>query len=102
MALTITDTTITSDEVGETGRQEDGLWYVTGYPGRAFDRNQAISAMTIAEERSRPEPNRLLIASLKSELGVAVAEPAAEGRREAERIEAAELLDRAVQAEAEA
>jgi hypothetical protein len=68
MALTITETRITSDEVGETGRQEDGMWYVTGWPGRAMDRNQAISAMTIAEERARPNPNRLLIASLESEL----------------------------------
>jgi hypothetical protein len=70
MALTITDTEITSDEVGEIGRQEDGaLWYVTGHPGRAFDRRQAITAMTIAEERSRPDPRPELIASLESELG---------------------------------
>ena len=68
MALTITDTEITSDEVGETGRQEDGLWYVTGHPGRAFDRNQAITAMTLAEERSRPTPQPGLIADLEAEL----------------------------------
>jgi hypothetical protein len=68
MALTITDTEITSDEVGEAAYLRDGLWFVTGWPGRAMDRNQAITAMTITEERARPEPNRLLLASLESEL----------------------------------
>jgi hypothetical protein len=33
-----------------------------------MDRNQAITAMTIAEEQGRPEPDRLLLASLESEL----------------------------------
>jgi hypothetical protein len=68
MALTITDTQITSSEVGETAYQRDGLWFVTGWPGRAMDRNQAITAMTISEEQARPEPNRLLLASLENEL----------------------------------
>jgi hypothetical protein len=69
MALTITDTEITSDEVGETARCDNSsYWYVTGYPGRTFDRNQAISALTLAEEQNRPEPNRLLVESLESEL----------------------------------
>lgn len=77
MALTITDAEITSDEVGETARRESGLWYVTGYPGRAFDRNQAITAMTIAEELALPEPRTWLITSLKRELGYPEAEAGA-------------------------
>ena len=68
MALTITDTEITSSDVGETASLRDGLWFVTGWPGRAMDRNQAITAMTIAEEQARPEPDRLLLASLEAEL----------------------------------
>jgi len=54
VALTITDTEITSSDVGETASLRDGLWFVTGWPGRAMDRNQAITAMTIARQpRSR-------------------------------------------------
>lgn len=69
MTLTITDSRITSDEVGETAHCDDGAcWYVTGYPGRAFDRNQAITAMTIAEEKSRPVPCMDLIRALEAEL----------------------------------
>jgi hypothetical protein len=70
MALRITDTKITSDEVGETARLADGcLWHVTGWPGREFDRNQAITAMTLAEERARPRRNEALIRDLSAELG---------------------------------
>jgi hypothetical protein len=51
MTLHITDCEITSDVPGceEVARLRDGLWSVTGYPGRSFDRNQAITAMTLAE-----------------------------------------------------
>jgi hypothetical protein len=68
MSLLITDTAITSDEVDATARCDDGFWYVTSHPGRAFGRDQAISAMTIAEELARPAPNALLLESLRSEL----------------------------------
>lgn len=84
MTLHITDDAITSDEVGQTAHRRDGRWYIAGpppansatfdelydltRPGRTFDRNQAISAMTIAEELARPEPNELLVESLRSEL----------------------------------
>lgn len=69
MSLTITDTAITSDITSvEAHPGLSGKWTVTGYPGRRFDRNQAITAMTIAEERARPNPNRALIDSLESEL----------------------------------
>jgi hypothetical protein len=68
MALKISDDQITSDQVGERAYRQDGLWWVTGRPGRAFDRNQAITAMTIAEEHNQPYPNAALIDSLESEL----------------------------------
>ena len=68
MSLHITNDRITSDEVDATARCDDGFWWVDGYPGRAFDRDQAITAMTIAEELARPHPNALLIESLRSEL----------------------------------
>jgi hypothetical protein len=79
MALTITENRITSDEVTavaqrwENTREQVELggpefyWTVTDL-GDALDRNQAISAMTLAEELARPEPNRRLIESLRSEL----------------------------------
>ena len=84
MALTITDAEISSDEVGQTAHRRDGHWFIAGpplassaafdelydltRPSRTFDRNQAISAMTLAEELARPEPNMLLVESLRSEL----------------------------------
>jgi hypothetical protein len=84
MSLHITDTAITSDEVGQTAYKRDGRWYIAGpppasssafdelydltRPSRTFDQNQAISALTLAEELARPEPNTLLIESLRSEL----------------------------------
>ena len=68
MSLHIADTRITSDEVDATAHRDDGFWWVDGYPGRAFDRDQAITAMTIAEELARPAPNMLLVESLRSEL----------------------------------
>jgi hypothetical protein len=69
MTLHITDTAITSDRVPEHASRPEGThWYVTTHPGREFDRNQAISAMTIAEEEARPAPDHYLIESLRSEL----------------------------------
>lgn len=86
MTLRITDDEITSDEVGQTAHQRDGRWYIAGAPpagssaaifdelydltrpSRTFDRNQAISAMTLAEELARPEPDTLLVESLRGEL----------------------------------
>jgi hypothetical protein len=86
MSLHITDTAITSDEVGQTAHRRDGRWYIAGAPpagspvaifnelydltrpSRTFDRDQAISAMTLAEELARPAPNALLVESLRSEL----------------------------------
>jgi len=45
-----------------------GAWVMSDRPTRLLTRNQAITAMTIAEEQARPEPDRLLIDTLESEL----------------------------------
>lgn len=79
MALKITDTEITSDEVTayaewspDRAADGNGAWVVVGagFPlaARCLDRNRAISAMTIQEEKAKAEPDQLLIASLESEL----------------------------------
>jgi len=75
MTLSITDTLMTSDltdtraefrpHAAADGR---GAWVVSTRYGRLLDHNQAISAMTIAEEQAKPQPDRLLIDSLESEL----------------------------------
>ncbi|MGP3935991.1 hypothetical protein [Nonomuraea sp. KM88] len=49
MSLTITDTQMTSDGCPNVAELRAGGWTVTGYPGRLFDRNQAITAMLLAE-----------------------------------------------------
>ena len=50
MALLITDDRMSSDLCATVAtRRDDGRWTVTGRPG-AYDRNQAITAMTLAEE----------------------------------------------------
>jgi hypothetical protein len=51
MATIITDSLMSSDQTRHTARvNPDGAWWsVTWLPGRALTRDQAISAMTIAE-----------------------------------------------------
>ena len=52
MTVTITDATMTSDQTAHTARLAPGgqhLWEVSWLPGRALDRNSAITAMTLAE-----------------------------------------------------
>lgn len=49
MGLTITDTHMTSDGCPNVAVLREGGWTVTGYPGRLFDRDQAITAMLLAE-----------------------------------------------------
>jgi hypothetical protein len=52
MTLTIYDTTLTSDQTAHTARLALGrqhLWEVSWLPGRALDRNSAITAMTLAD-----------------------------------------------------
>jgi hypothetical protein len=65
MALTINDRTMTCDRTHHTARLapgEQNQWEVSWLPGRRLTRNQAITAMTLAEESSPAEPrdrNRL-------------------------------------------
>ena len=52
MTLIITDATMTSDQTVHAARQAPGgrhLWEVSWLPGRALDRNSAITAMTLAD-----------------------------------------------------
>jgi hypothetical protein len=52
MTLTINDTIMTSDQTAHTARLAPGsqhLWEVSWLPGRAVDRNSAITAMTLAD-----------------------------------------------------
>ena len=85
-ALTITDTKITSDITSVYAewspvRAADGggAWVIAGagshLAARCFDRNGAITAMTIEEETAKPEPDEALIASLQRKLWI---EPEAE------------------------
>jgi hypothetical protein len=57
MAVTITDTTMTSDQTAHTARQARSGhgWEVSWLPGQILDRNTAITAMTLAETASEPE-----------------------------------------------
>jgi hypothetical protein len=103
MTLTITGTTMTSDQTAHTAGQAPGrqhLWEVSWLPGRVLDRNSAITAMVLADqvgaydlnERHRLWPH---IESWAAELGLTghdavnrVSQPGAPGRyhdREGER-----------------
>ena len=56
MTLTITDTTMTSDQSAHTARPAPGRngWEVSWLPGRTLDRNAAITAMTLADLTAEP------------------------------------------------
>lgn len=77
MSLTICDDRMTSqdhDTVADRISSDPELWIVSGRHG-VYTRNQAISAMTVAEMRARkiPGPNsEILIAALEQELLVPV------------------------------
>ena len=51
MTLTITDTTVTSDQSAHTARQSPNGhgWEVSWLPGQTLDRNSAITAMILAD-----------------------------------------------------
>jgi hypothetical protein len=70
MALTITDTEITSDMTTVFAERRGEHWVVSSYPDGdwVFDRNQAIAAVTIAEELEKPEPDQLLLERLRRDL----------------------------------
>jgi hypothetical protein len=77
MTLIINDTTMTSDQTAHTARLAPGqhLWEVSWLPGRALDRNSAITAMTLADltgERDLSERHQLwsFIQGWAAELGL--------------------------------
>ena len=58
MALTINDTTMTSDRTARTARPATGRqhqWEVSWLPGRTLDRNSAITAMVLADTTADPD-----------------------------------------------
>jgi hypothetical protein len=56
MTLTITDTTMTSDQTAHTARHapDRGGWDVSWLPGQTLDRNTAITAMILADTTAGP------------------------------------------------
>ena len=57
MTLTITDTTMTSDQTAHTARHtpERNGWEVSWLPGQTLDRNTAITAMVLADTAAEPD-----------------------------------------------
>ena len=57
MTLTITDTTVTSDQSAHTARQSPNGhgWEVSWLPGQTLDRNSAITAMVLADTTAEPD-----------------------------------------------
>jgi hypothetical protein len=81
MALTITDTAMTSDQTAHTAQHAPGRngWEVSWLPGQLLDRNTAITAMVLADtaaERDLAEEHRLWprIQSWAEELGLTAPE----------------------------
>jgi hypothetical protein len=79
MSMTITDTTMTSDQTAHTARRAPGRdgWQVSWLPGQILDRDTAITAMTLAETAAEPglqDGHRLWphIQSWAQELGLTV------------------------------
>ena len=77
MALTINDTTMTSDQTAHTARRapDRNGWEVSWLPGQTLDRNSAITAMVLADTTAEPdlhEGHRLWphIQSWAAELGL--------------------------------
>lgn len=72
MALTVDDDAgeMASSRCDMTAtRLPDGRWTVSGRPGTTYDRNQAITALTIAEALADGYPSdHLLVQALEAEL----------------------------------
>jgi hypothetical protein len=85
MTVTITDTTMTSDQTPHAARQAPGQpgWEVSWLPGQFVDRNTAITAMTLADtagEQNLYEGHRLwpFVQSWAEELGLTAPEAIAQ------------------------
>ena len=75
MTVTITDTEISSDLTDARAELRphaaaggSGAWIVSTHPGRLLDRGRAFSAVRLAEERTRPEPDEMLMWALEVDL----------------------------------
>ena len=57
MALTISDSSMTSDQTTHTARQAASGhgWEVSWLPGQTLDRNTAITAMILADSTAEPD-----------------------------------------------
>src|SRR6266700_3103461 len=67
MTVTINDATMTSDQTTHVARLVQGsqhLWEVSWLPGRALDRNSAITAMTLADLAGQDSPGGRLACSV--------------------------------------
>lgn len=84
MALQITEAKMVSSETRHWADKTDRGWSVTWLPGRFLDRNEAITAMTIAEIVSAPDfpgvgrhvddPVRLQLRDFAFELGLTISD----------------------------
>ncbi|MDF5751952.1 hypothetical protein [Spongiactinospora sp. TRM90649] len=80
MSLRISEELMSCDRSGQRAvRRADGRWTVSGYGGRAFDRDQAITALTLGEVLaiSPPpgDPIWLFVPGWRAELGTAPTVP---------------------------
>ena len=57
MTLTLTDTSMTSDQTAHTARHapDRNGWEVSWLPGQTLDRNTAITAMILADTAAEPD-----------------------------------------------
>ncbi|WP_283139731.1 hypothetical protein [Rhizohabitans arisaemae] len=72
MTLHISDTVMVCEHTGRRAeRGADGTWSVTGF-GRRFDRNQAVTALTLAQALAADpgDPIRAHIADWRAELAL--------------------------------
>lgn len=92
MATKISDTEMTSDVTRHTATRTDDGWTVTWLPGRTLTRDEAVTAMTVAEmviERAHilADPSSKLwwfVDGWAAELGVTTAFAVAEVSQDAE------------------
>ena len=72
MTLQITDVLITSNVTAHNAvRQDDRTWRVTWTGGKALDRNQAVTAMMLAEAFTQRAPFLGLVVAWSAELNLA-------------------------------
>lgn len=84
MTLTISEDRMTSDitrHEAQRAAAEEQCWTVSWWPARRLDRNQAISALTLAEFVEQGRADHPLVGELASELDVPVTDAVTAVRR---------------------